>query len=69
MQLASCAGRLGQTYTLDELAAAYPDADGGWRDLVDDADPAPRSSRDLAGTIARAAFLCLCRAARRTTGR
>ncbi len=47
--------RVGQTFTLAELAAAYDDADHWARDLLDDADPdgGPVSEP---GTISDAAF-------------
>ena len=47
--------RIGQTFTLDELAEAYDGADGWVRDLLDDAEPddAPVSEP---GTITDAAF-------------
>jgi hypothetical protein len=47
--------RIGQIFTLDELAAAYDDADHWARDLLDDAHPdgGPVSEP---GTISDAAF-------------
>jgi hypothetical protein len=53
--LAELRRRVGQTFTLDELADAYDGADGWVRDLLDDAEPddAPVSEP---GTIADAAF-------------
>jgi hypothetical protein len=47
--------RLGQTFTLAELAAAYDGADRWAREAIDHADPdAPPSAE--AGTVADAAF-------------
>ena len=47
--------RIGQTFTLQELAVAYDDADRWVRDLLEDADPeAPPESEP--GTVADAAF-------------
>jgi hypothetical protein len=47
--------RIGQTFTLQELADAYPHADRWARDAIDDADPEAPPALD-AGTVADAAF-------------
>jgi hypothetical protein len=47
--------RVGQTFSLAELAAAYRDADGWARDAVSDRAGAPGWARDLA-TVTAAAF-------------
>lgn len=46
--------RVGQTYTLTELAAAYPDAERWARSLVEDRAPSPGWPRDLALVLAAA---------------
>ena len=53
--LAELRGRVGQTFTLAELADAYDGADGWVRDLLDDADPDGEPVAE-AGTVADAAF-------------
>jgi hypothetical protein len=54
--------RVGQVFTLDELAAAYEGADDWARAVLDDADPeAPPVSE--AGTVADAAFHLYARGA------
>jgi hypothetical protein len=54
--------RVGQVFTLDELAAAYDGADDWARAVLDDADPeAPPVSE--AGTVADAAFHLYARGA------
>ena len=54
--------RVGQVFTLDELAKAYDGADDWARHVLDDADPeAPPVS--VAGTIADAAFHLYARGA------
>jgi hypothetical protein len=45
--------RVGQVFTLDELAGAYDGADEWARTLLDDADP---GNRPPTGTVADAAF-------------
>jgi hypothetical protein len=53
--VAALRGRIGQTFTLGELADAYDDADEWVRGLLDDADPeAPPAAEP--GTVADAAF-------------
>jgi hypothetical protein len=47
--------RVGQTYTLGELAAAYGDAERWARPLVEERAPSPGWPRDLA-TVLAAAF-------------
>jgi hypothetical protein len=47
--------RVGQTYTLAELAAAYGDAERWARPLVEERAPSPGWPRDLA-TVLAAAF-------------
>ncbi len=47
--------RVGQTYTLTELAAAYGDAERWARSLVEERTPFPGWPRDLA-TVLAAAF-------------
>jgi hypothetical protein len=47
--------RVGQVFTLDELAAAYDGADEWARSLLEDADPEAPPTPE-AGTIADAAF-------------
>jgi hypothetical protein len=47
--------RVGQTFTLAELADAYDGADGWVRDLLDDADPDGGPVTEP-GTVADAAF-------------
>jgi hypothetical protein len=47
--------RVGQTYTLAQLAAAYDDADRWGREVVEERAPSPGWSRDL-GTVLAAAF-------------
>jgi hypothetical protein len=46
--------RVGQTYTLAELAAAYGDADRWARSIVEDRAPAPGWPRDLSLVVAAA---------------
>lgn len=46
--------RVGQTYTLRELAAAYPDAERWARDLVEQRAEAPGWARDLTTALAAA---------------
>jgi hypothetical protein len=46
--------RVGQTFTLAELAAAYHDADRWGRELVEVRSPAPGWSRDVALVVAAA---------------
>ncbi len=53
--LAALRGRVGQTFTLAELADAYDGADGWVRDLLDDADPDGDPVTEP-GTVADAAF-------------
>jgi hypothetical protein len=54
--------RVGQVFTLDELAAAYDGADEWARSLLDDADPeAPPATEP--GTVADAAFHAYARGA------
>ena len=53
--LAALRGRVGQTFTLDELADAYDGADTWVHDLLDDADPEGKPVAE-AGTVADAAF-------------
>lgn len=53
--LAALRGRVGQTFTLRELADAYDDADTWVRDLLDDADPDGKPATEAA-TVADAAF-------------
>jgi hypothetical protein len=54
--------RVGQTFTLEELAAAYDGADEWVRELLDDADPdAPPPTEP--GTVADAAFHAYARGA------
>lgn len=54
--------RLGQSFTLQELADAYAGADRWARDTIDDADPEGRPARDAA-TVADAAFHLYARGA------
>ena len=44
--------RVGQTYTLDELAAAYRDAERWAREAVEERAPSPGWPRDLALVLA-----------------
>ena len=54
--------RVGQVFTLDELAAAYDGADEWARSLLDDVDPeAPPATEP--GTVADAAFHAYARGA------
>ena len=46
--------RIGQTYTLSELAAAYADADRWAREAVEERAPSPGWPRDLALVLAAA---------------
>jgi hypothetical protein len=46
--------RVGQTYTLRELAAAYHDADRWARELVEERSPGPGWPRDLSLVLAAA---------------
>jgi hypothetical protein len=54
--------RVGQTFSLAELAAAYHDAERWARSLVEDRAPAPGWPRDLA-TVLAAAFYAYQRGA------
>jgi len=54
--------RLGQSFTLDELAVAYGGADDWVRDLLEDADPDGGVPTEP-GTIADAAFHAYARGA------
>jgi uncharacterized protein len=54
--------RVGQVFTLDELAAAYDGADEWARALLDDADPEAAPSHEP-GTVADAAFHAYARGA------
>ena len=54
--------RVGQVYTLEELAAAYDGADEWARTLLDDADPESAPVREP-GTVADAAFHVYARGA------
>lgn len=54
--------RLGQSFTLDELAAAYGGADDWVRDLLEDADPDGGVPTEP-GTIGDAAFHAYARGA------
>jgi hypothetical protein len=54
--------RVGQTFSLAELAAAYDGADDWVRDLLEDADPEGAVPNEP-GTIADAAFHVYARAA------
>lgn len=60
--LAELRARVGQTFTLAELADAYDGADSWVRDLLDDADPDGEPVAE-AGTIADAAFHSYARGA------
>lgn len=53
--VAALRGRVGQTFTLAELADAYDGADDWVRELLDDADPEGPSVTEP-GTVADAAF-------------
>jgi hypothetical protein len=53
--LGALRGRVGQTFTLAELADVYDGADAWVRDLLDDEDPDGRPVVE-AGTVADAAF-------------
>ena len=46
--------RIGQTYTLAELVAAYGDADGWAREILDERAPASGWPRDLTVVLAAA---------------
>jgi hypothetical protein len=48
--------RLGQTYTLDELAAAYRGAERWAREAVEERAPSPGWPRDLALVLAAAFY-------------
>ena len=54
--------RIGQMFTLDELAGAYDGADEWARTLLDDADPEGGPSHEP-GTVADAAFHAYARGA------
>jgi len=54
--------RLGQSFTLDELAATYSGADDWVRDLLEDADPDGAVPAEP-GTVADAAFHAYARGA------
>jgi hypothetical protein len=54
--------RVGQTFTLDELAQAYDGADDWVRELLEDADPEGRVPVEP-GTVADAAFHAYARGA------
>jgi hypothetical protein len=54
--------RVGQVFTLDELAGAYDGADEWARSLIDDADPEGMPSSEP-GTVADAAFHAYARGA------
>jgi len=54
--------RVGQTFTMSELASAYDGADQWVRDLLDDADP-EGSGPSEPGTVADAAFHLYARGA------
>jgi hypothetical protein len=54
--------RVGQVFTLDELAGAYDGADEWARSVLDEADPDARPVRE-AGTVADAAFHLYARGA------
>ena len=54
--------RVGQTFTLDELAVAYDGADDWVRDLLEDADPDGTPPAEP-GTVADAAFHVYARGA------
>jgi hypothetical protein len=54
--------RVGQTFTLDELAAAYDGADDWVRELLEEADPAGSPPHEP-GTVADAAFHAYARGA------
>jgi len=55
-------GRVGQTFTLAELADAYESADRWVRELLEDSDPEAEQVGD-AGTVADAAFASYARGA------
>jgi hypothetical protein len=48
--------RVGQTYTLDELALAYRDAERWAREAVEERTPSPGWPRDLSLVLAAAFF-------------
>lgn len=48
--------RVGQTYTLDELAHAYRDAERWAREVVEERAPSPGWPRDLSLVLAAAFF-------------
>lgn len=54
--------RVGQVFTLDELAGAYDGADEWARSLIDDADPEGTPTAEP-GTVADAAFHAYARGA------
>ena len=54
--------RIGQTFTLDELAAAYADSDAWARGAVEEADPEPGAAHEV-GTVGAAAFHLYARGA------
>lgn len=54
--------RIGQSFTLAELADAYEGADRWTRDAIEDADPDGRTALDT-GTVADAAFHLYARGA------
>ncbi len=62
MVVAGLRKRVGQVFTLEELADAYDGADDWARELLDDVDPdAPPAARP--GTVADAAFHAYARGA------
>ncbi len=54
--------RVGQTFTLDELASVYDSADDWARAAVEDADPEPGAAHEVA-TVGDAAFHLYARGA------
>ena len=60
--VAELRARVGQTFTLAELADAYEGADRWVRDLLDEADPEAAPVGE-AGTVADAAFAAYARGA------
>jgi hypothetical protein len=60
--VAALRGRVGQTFTMSELAAAYDGADDWVRELLDDEDPEGGPPAE-AGTVADAAFESYARGA------
>jgi hypothetical protein len=61
--LAGLRRRVGQTFTLAELAGHYDGADDWVRDLLDDADPEGGPGPLEPGTVADAAFHAYARSA------